>query len=89
MGVICAHEYTVLIGVLSIVGLLVGASAMGWSETGQLLCNIPPSIIESFFMMILLTGHNLADAQRREDLHRIYEKRLRVLEAVERVEMVC
>jgi low-affinity ferrous iron transport protein len=88
MGIICAHQYTVLMGVLSIVGLLVGASAMGWSETGQLLCNIPPSIIESFFMMILLTGHNLADAQRREDLHEIYERRLMVLEAVGRVEVV-
>jgi low-affinity ferrous iron transport protein len=88
MGIICAHEYTVLVGFFSIVGLLVGASAMGWSETGQLLCNIPPSIIESFFMMILLTGHNIADAQRREDLHEIYERRLRVLEAVERVEVV-
>ena len=89
MGIICAHQYTVLVGVLFIVGLLVGATVMGWSETGQLICNIPPSIIESFFMMILLTGHNLADAQRREDLNAIYERRLKLWEVVGRVEPVC
>jgi low-affinity ferrous iron transport protein len=89
MGVVCAHEYTVLVGFLSIIGLLVGASAMGWSETGQLLCNIPPSIIESFFMMILLTGHNLADARRRDDLHQIYQRRLRLLEGVKRMDLRC
>jgi low-affinity ferrous iron transport protein len=89
MGVMCAHEYTVLVGFLSIIGLLVGASAMGWSETGQLLCNIPPSIIESFFMMILLTGHNLADARRRDDLHQIYQRRLRLLEGVKRMDLRC
>jgi hypothetical protein len=24
-----------------------------------LLCNVPPCMIESFFMMILITGHNV------------------------------
>lgn len=81
MGRICGHEITVLCGVLLIIGLLVGASLMGWSETGQLLCNIPPSIVESFFMIILITGHNSADAQRRVDLTNIFERR-RVLLSV-------
>jgi low-affinity ferrous iron transport protein len=68
MGNFCSHEMTVILGAVTIVGLINGASAMGWSVTGQLLCNVPPSIIESFFMMILITGHNIGDAKRRVDL---------------------
>ncbi|KND93996.1 Low-affinity iron/zinc ion transport protein fet4 [Tolypocladium ophioglossoides CBS 100239] len=78
MGVICAHEITVILGVVLIIGLLVGASAMKWTTAGQLLCNIPPSIIESFFMMILITGHNLAESRKRVDLHNMYLRRLKV-----------
>ncbi|POR35252.1 Low-affinity iron/zinc ion transport protein fet4 [Tolypocladium paradoxum] len=79
MGVVCAHEITVVLGVVLIIGLLVGASAMKWTTTGQLLCNIPPSIIESFFMMILITGHNLAESRKRVDLHNMYLRRLKLL----------
>lgn len=85
MGDICSHQWTVVIGALSIVVLVVGASAMRWSMTGQLLCNVPPSIIESFFTMCLLTGHNIGDAQRRVDLHNIYLRRLRLIEHVDGV----
>ncbi|GJN81981.1 low-affinity Fe(2+) transport protein [Purpureocillium lilacinum] len=76
MGKVCAHEVTVIMGVVLIVGLLAGASAMKWTTTGQLLCNIPPSIIESFFMMILITGHNLSERKRREDYKNLYQRRL-------------
>jgi len=79
MNKICGHEVTVLVGVLLIVGLLVGSSVMMWSETGQLLCNVPPSIIESFFMIILITGHNAADKQRRSDLSELCERRVKLL----------
>lgn len=82
LGAICSHEYTVIIGVVSIVGLIVGASAMRWSLTGQLLCNVPPSIIETFFMMILITGHNLSDQRRRRDLSGLYKRRLMLLRGV-------
>lgn len=82
---ICAHEITVVLGVLLIVGLIVGSSLMKWTETGQLLSNIPPSIVESFFMMILITGHNILDSRRREDLHNLYARRLRVLAFVGRL----
>ena len=58
MGNFCSHEITVIFGTLAIIGLIIGTSAIGWSVPGQLLCNVPPSIIESFFMMILVTGHN-------------------------------
>ncbi|KAK4070002.1 hypothetical protein Purlil1_13601 [Purpureocillium lilacinum] len=76
VGQVCAHEVTVIMGVVLIVGLLAGASAMKWTTTGQLLCNIPPSIIESFFMMILITGHNLSERKRREDYNNLYQRRL-------------
>ncbi|KAH8743384.1 Low affinity iron permease-domain-containing protein [Diaporthe sp. PMI_573] len=79
LGAICAHEITVVLGVLLIIGLIVGSSLMKWTETGQLLSNIPPSIVESFFMMILITGHNILDSRRRVDLHNLYTRRLRVL----------
>ena len=56
MGDFCSHELTVVFGAITIIGLIAGASAMGWSVTGQLLCNVPPSIIESFFTLDLDYG---------------------------------
>lgn len=79
VGNVCSHEITVVLGALLIVGLIIGASAMGWSVAGQLLCNVPPSIIESFFMMILITGHNIGDAKKRVDLHNVYMRRLKLI----------
>jgi low-affinity ferrous iron transport protein len=85
MGVICSHEITVVLGVILIIGLIIGSSAMRWSITGQLLCNIPPSIIESFFMIILITGHNISSARRRVDLHNIYLRRLKLISYVDQL----
>ncbi|KAL7782311.1 Low affinity iron permease [Trichoderma ceciliae] len=85
MGIICAHEITVILGIVLVMGLIIGASAMKWTTTGQLLCNIPPSIIESFFMMILITGHNLSETRWRADLHHMYLWRLRLLAYVDRL----
>jgi low-affinity ferrous iron transport protein len=83
VGDVCSHELTVVIGVITIIGLIIGASAMGWSVTGQLLCNVPPSIIESFFTMILITAHNISEAKRRVDLHNIYLRRLKLVSYVD------
>ncbi|KAL1984647.1 hypothetical protein VTN96DRAFT_8773 [Rasamsonia emersonii] len=85
MNKVCAHELTVIAGFLVIVGLIVGSSVMQWNTTGQLISNIPPSIIESFFMIILITGHNDADAAKRVDLKHLYERRLALLAFVNRV----
>lgn len=85
VGKIFSHEYTVVVGVVSILGLVVGASAMGWSLTGQLLCNIPPSIVESFFTMILITGHNIGEAKRRVDLHNVYLRRLKLVTFADKI----
>lgn len=85
MGTICGHEIMVLAGLFLVLGLLTGASVMRWSETGQLLCNIPPSVVESFFMIILITGHNAGEAKRRVQLERLFERRLRLIEFVDAV----
>lgn len=82
---VSSHELTVVAGVLTIIGLIVGASVMRWNTTGQLLCNVPPSIIESFFMIILITGHNAADDKKRIGLKNIYERRLRLLSFAESI----
>lgn len=82
MGTICSHRYTVVVGAASVIGLIIGSSAMHWSLTGQLLSNIPPSIVESFFMMILITSHNIADARRRVILHDVYLRRLKLISYV-------
>jgi low-affinity ferrous iron transport protein len=73
------HEFTVILEVIAILGLVIGASIMRWSFTRQLLCNVPPSITESFFTMILLTGHNVSEAKRRAHLINFYLVRLRLI----------
>ncbi|KAJ4377030.1 hypothetical protein N0V86_006469 [Didymella sp. IMI 355093] len=83
LGYFCSHQWMVVTGVIWIIGLVIGASAMRWSETGQLLCNIPPSIIESFFTLILITGHNVGEAKRRVDLYNIHFRRLKLISYVE------
>jgi low-affinity ferrous iron transport protein len=84
VGWLCSHEWTVVLGVFFIVGLLVGASVMRWDETGQLLCNIPPSVVESFFTLILITGHNVGEKKRTVDLVNVHLRRLKLLAFVER-----
>jgi low-affinity ferrous iron transport protein len=88
VAAVCSHPGTVVLGVLCIFGLIIGASAMKWTTTAQLLCNIPPSIIETFFMMILITGHKLSDDKRREDLRIMYLRRLKVLSWVKGLKLL-
>lgn len=83
MGNICSHGYTVVAGVIVILGLIATATALEWSELGQIICNVPPSIVESFFTLILITGHNLGDERREESLREILGVRLRLVEYLE------
>ncbi|KAL5320493.1 hypothetical protein ACEPPN_011299 [Leptodophora sp. 'Broadleaf-Isolate-01'] len=78
-----SHELAVVVGLLTVVGLLVAATVMGWSTTGQLICNFPPSIIESFVMMVVLSAHNMSDGQRRDDLESFYATRVQVAKYVQ------
>ena len=86
MNKICGHEFMVIAGVLLIIGLLTGSTIMQWSVTGQLLSNIPPSIVETFFMIILITGHNAADKQRRANIFNLFQRRVRLLSLVDAIE---
>lgn len=82
VGYFCSHERTIVAGVVLILGLIAGASTMRWNVTGQLLCNIPPSVIESFFTLILITGHNVSEVKRRVDLFNIHLRRSKLLSYV-------
>ncbi|KAK9365043.1 Low affinity iron permease-domain-containing protein [Lipomyces kononenkoae] len=79
IGRLCSHEIVVVVGTVITIGLVIGASVMKWSTMGQLLCNIPPSVIESFFMIILITSQDIADAKRRAVLFNIYQRRRQLL----------
>jgi len=59
-----------------------------WELTniGQLICNVPPSIIESFFTIILITGHNSADYDRRIQIKAMHDRRLKLLAWVQALE---
>ena len=46
LGQAAAHIATVFLAVAVVVGLLVTATAMGWTQTAQLLCNTPTMIVE-------------------------------------------
>lgn len=79
MGNVCSHELTVVAGVVVIAGLIAAATAMDWSELGQIICNVPPSIVESFFTLILITGHNIGDQRRHDSLRKIHQHRLQLI----------
>jgi low-affinity ferrous iron transport protein len=79
MGNICSHLLMVVAGFLLTIGCVIGSSVMRWNTTGQLISNVPPSIIETFFMLILITGQNDADASARVDMTNIYHRRQRLL----------
>lgn len=64
------------LAVLSVAALLIIASAMSWSETGQLLCNTPTMIFEGFLLLTLLEAHNLADDKKRLIYDDILNRRL-------------
>ena len=60
----------------TVVALLIVASAMQWTETGQLLCNTPTMIVEGFLLITLLQAHNMADQKRRMTYEDILNRRL-------------
>ncbi|KAJ6126322.1 hypothetical protein N7523_001128 [Penicillium sp. IBT 18751x] len=88
MDAISSNLLMVVAGFLVTIGCLVASSAMHWSLTGQLISNVPPSIIETFFMLILVTGQNDADAKARIDLTNIYYRRQRLLSFIKHAKTV-
>lgn len=79
MDAVSSHLFMVMAGFFLTIGCIVASSAMKWSLTGQLISNVPPSIIETFFMLILITGQNDAEASAHIDLTNIYYRRQRLL----------
>ncbi|RAH47575.1 Low affinity iron permease [Aspergillus brunneoviolaceus CBS 621.78] len=79
MDAVTSHVLMVMAGFLLTIGCVVTSSAMKWSLTGQLISNVPPSIIETFFMLILINGQNDAEASVHGDLDDLYHRRQRLL----------
>lgn len=71
----CSTQWSVLVSVLIIIGLICAASGMLWSTTGQLIANTPTMIIEEFFMIVLIQAHNWADEQRRIEISGLFARR--------------
>jgi low-affinity ferrous iron transport protein len=78
LSLLISHPLAVLAGIFLIITLLVSASALRWSTTGQLLCNVPPSIVETFVMMALITRERL-DWNEEEDIWQTIGKSRAVL----------
>jgi low-affinity ferrous iron transport protein len=72
----CGHRYTSVGAVLVVVGLLVAASILQWSETGQLLCNTPTMIVEGFLLLVLIQAHNFPNMERARDFNGLLKRRL-------------
>lgn len=71
LSYICAHEYATILGIILIVGLVVAATILEWSVIGQLLCNLPPSIVETFIMIALITSQNLDETTQHRHLEEL------------------
>lgn len=76
IGHICEVPAATTASVVVVVALLVVASAMQWTETGQLLCNTPTMIVEGFLLLMLIEGHNSAEGKRRAQYTDILDRRL-------------
>jgi low-affinity ferrous iron transport protein len=73
---LCGHRYASVDAVLVVVGLLVAASILQWSETGQLLCNMPTMIVEGFLLLVLIQAHNFSYMKRGRDFNGLLKRRL-------------
>lgn len=65
INVLCSNQWSVLVSIITVIGLICVASGLRWSVTGQLICNTPTMIIEGFCMMVLIQAHGWADYKRR------------------------
>ncbi|KIH89052.1 putative iron/zinc ion transporter (putative) [Sporothrix brasiliensis 5110] len=76
IGHVCEVPAASTASVIAVVALLIVASAMQWTETGQLLCNTPTMIVEGFLLLMLIEGHNSAEGKRRAQYTDILDRRL-------------
>lgn len=83
---ICATPWAVLAILALIIALLIGATVVLWNETAQLLVNSVTMIVESFFLIVLISAHNLQATEHRIRLHDLLMRRLQLLVIIRRVE---
>ncbi|KAF2642145.1 Low affinity iron permease [Massarina eburnea CBS 473.64] len=76
IGSWCASTAASYVAVATVVILISIASAMQWTETGQLLCNTPTMIVEGFLLIILLQADTTAEEKRRVTYDDILKRRL-------------
>ena len=69
--------FSALVGsILVIIVLLIAASVLSWSETGQLLANTPTMIIEGFLLVFLMFSQVSGDQNMRQQLATILHRRI-------------
>lgn len=76
VGDAMGHRWTSIGAVFVVIILLVIATILKWSETGQLLCNTPTMIAEGFLLLVLIQAHNIANIERGEDFNGVLKRRL-------------
>jgi low-affinity ferrous iron transport protein len=74
--VITTAKWYVLVGAIGVVILVLSiATALRWSETGQLIANTPTMIIEGFLLLVLIQAHNIAIVKRKSEFDAILKRR--------------
>ncbi|KAJ9294413.1 hypothetical protein DTO271G3_6988 [Paecilomyces variotii] len=76
VGEWCSRSGIVLSSFLVVLALIIIASGLRWSETGQLLCNTPTMIIEGFLLLVLIQTHNMTNTHRRLQFRDALRRRL-------------
>jgi low-affinity ferrous iron transport protein len=70
LGYWCSTTTAVVLSCAIIITVLTIASALKWSETGQLICNTPTMIVEGFLLLALIQAHNRTNQRRRMEIKR-------------------
>ncbi|KUJ20485.1 Low affinity iron permease, partial [Mollisia scopiformis] len=74
--VVTTAKWYVLLAALGVVALVLAvATALRWSETGQLIANTPTMIIEGFLLLVLIQAHNIAIVKRWFEFGAVLERR--------------
>ncbi|KAF8867158.1 Low affinity iron permease [Acephala macrosclerotiorum] len=74
--VMATSKWYVIVCAQAVVALvLLIATALRWSETGQLIANTPTMIIEGFLLLVLIQAHNIAIIKRRLQFGGVLERR--------------
>ncbi|KAF3389630.1 Low-affinity iron/zinc ion transport protein fet4 [Penicillium rolfsii] len=76
VGEWCSRSSAVAGSFVTVGVVLVIATAMKWSETGQLICNTPTMIIEGFLLLVLIQAHNMSNTHRRLQFRDVLRRRL-------------